>query len=64
MSNFIWKESKFREVPTFLTSTAEGFRDSPEYEQLADYELDIPGWLSVLLRDTCVGSMNKSKLAA
>ena len=43
MSDFIWKQSKFREIPAFLSSNAEGFRESPEYQQLADYELEISG---------------------
>ena len=43
MSNFIWKKSMFHEIPAFLVSTATGFRESPEYKQLADYELDISG---------------------
>jgi 3-hydroxyacyl-CoA dehydrogenase len=41
MSDFIWQNSKFQEIPTLLVSTVSDFRESPEYQKLAEYERDI-----------------------
>lgn len=43
MSDFIRRQSEVQDIPSLLTSRVFGFRESPEYRELRDYELDIPG---------------------
>ncbi len=43
MNDFVWRKSKFQEIPTLLVSSVNGFKESSEYGELRDYELDISG---------------------
>jgi hypothetical protein len=43
MSEFIRRESELQRIPSVLVLRVSGFRESPEYRNMRDYELDIPG---------------------
>jgi hypothetical protein len=43
MTDFIWRISTLQKIPTMLVSTVSGFGQSPEYRELREYELSIPG---------------------
>jgi hypothetical protein len=43
MSEFIRGESELQKIPSLLMSRVHGFKESPEFREMRDYELDIPG---------------------
>lgn len=43
MSNYSHRPSRLERVPSILASEVAGFTDSPEYREMRDYELTIPG---------------------
>jgi hypothetical protein len=43
MSDFTNRPSQSERVPSILVSRVAGFSDSPEYREMRDYELAIPG---------------------
>lgn len=43
MSEFIRRDSELENIPSLLVSRVSGFRESHEYREMRDYELDIPG---------------------
>jgi hypothetical protein len=43
MNKFIRRDNSLKQIPELLVTHATGFRESPEYRKLRDYERDIPG---------------------
>ncbi|GEM_PF-2605411 len=43
MNNFIHRPNQIEHVPTILASKVAGFIESPEYHEMRNYELNIPG---------------------